>query len=160
MAGERMKRNFVVLLVIIFLIFGSAYSYLSSRVTDPFMIDVSKTTANEYAASLVGTKQDYYFRLQKTSDKSIDLIAIKLEGYRGIQVGPIMADGKAVSDLEVPSHRVYNATGWSTENQGIELHYEVTILEPKITNPQKVIITYKYMGLKHRQTVQLPGIQP
>ena len=88
------------------------------------------------------------FRLENVSDKTINLINLQLEGYDGIKIGPITVNGKTVSNLVVTS-----------QNQGIEFNYKVTIQKSKIINPQKVIITYKYLGIQHQQTIQLPGLK-
>jgi len=70
-----------------------------------------------------------------------------LEGYDGIEIGPITVNEKPVSNLVVPSKK-----------QGTDFNYEVTIQKPKIKNPQNVIVTYKYLGIQHQQTIQLPGL--
>ena len=143
-----MKKKLGIILLIICLVAGSGYLYISGRVTDPFAIDISTTTSEAFAASLISTKQIYSFRLENVSDKSINLIKMQLEGYDGIEIGPITVNGKAFSNLVVPS-----------QNQGIEFEYPVTIQKSKIINPQKVIVTYKYLGIQHQQTVQLPGLK-
>lgn len=148
-----MKKNLIVLLtIIICLIAGFWYLYINRQVTNPFQIDFSKTTSTKFASTLLDSKQMYSFHLLNTSDKSIKLIEMQLDGYEGIKIGSITMNGKVVNNLQIASKLI--------DNKGIVFDYEVIIQKPNIINPQRLIIIYEYLGIKHKQTVQIPGLQP
>ena len=147
------------IIVALFVLTGFAmYFYIDSRIVDPFMIDASKATIEKAAPDLLNTKQDYYFRLVNTSDKSVKLIDIELSGYSGIEVGKLSYKGTTPNGMEIPSHRVYNSNGWTTNNQGLDIDYVVTIKDPKIVNPKTATIIYSYFGLIHKQVIKIPGM--
>jgi hypothetical protein len=60
----------------------NAYTYVNNRGVDPFMIDASKTITENPTSDLLNTKQDYYFRLVNTSDRTVNLINIELQDYQ------------------------------------------------------------------------------
>jgi hypothetical protein len=117
-----MKR-FVLLLVITCLLVGSGYLYIGYSVTDPFSIDFSAMTSENLPTAMIGSKQINSFRLVNTSNKSIELLDIKLDGYDGIEISPIITTGRTTKNLIVPSHRIENTNGWSTNEFGaVRLH--------------------------------------
>ncbi|MDA8442418.1 MAG: hypothetical protein M0Z55_08580 [Peptococcaceae bacterium] len=147
-----MKKIILGILVAIIIIVGAYYTYASNLETNPFSIDMSKTVVEDAAPSLLGTHQTYYFHLQNVSNKTVALIGAKVDGYGGISVGPITTQNKVLNDVVIPSSLV----GSSTDGKGIICNYNVVIDKPQITNPQRVILTYEYLGIRHQQTVELP----
>jgi hypothetical protein len=131
---------------------------VNNRVINPFMIDASKYITEHGAVDLLGTKQDYNFRLVNTSDKAVKLINIELQSYQGINPGILSVLGKPLTAQVVKSNRVYSSnSSWSTNSQGLTVEYQVEILEPKIQNPKSASITYSYFGIKHKQDVNFPS---
>jgi hypothetical protein len=150
------KIGFIVVFILVASI--SFYFYMATRVIDPFIIDASKGTVEKAAPDLLNTNQDYYFRLTNYSDKPVKLIDIQLSGYSGIEVGKLSYKGVTPNGLEIPSHRIYTPNGWTNNNQGLEIQFVVTIKESKMINPKTATITYSYLGIKHKQVVQIPGM--
>lgn len=153
-----MRRTWAVIYVIVIALIYNAFAYVNHRVTDPFMIDASKSIAEDAAAGLVHTKQVNNFRLVNTSGVAVKLINIELQGYQGIAVSDLTVSGKPLVVQDMKSNRVNSGrNSWSTNNTGLEIEYEVEILQPKIQNPKTALITYSYLGIKHKQVVNLPG---
>lgn len=149
------KKKVGILIAIILVASISAYFYLSTRIIDPFIIDASKVTVEKAAPDLIDTKQDYNFILVNSSDRAVKLLNIELSGYSGIELGNLVYKGASLNGLEIPSHRVYDLTGWHTD-QGLEIDYIVTIKDAKIINPKIAAITYSYLGIQRQQSIQLP----
>jgi hypothetical protein len=127
---------------------------------NPFEIDASKITTENGAANLLHTVQDYNFWLVNTSDRAVKLINIELQDYRGIKPGILNISGKPLTAQMVKSDRVYSSSNsWSTNGQGLVVNYQVEILEPKIQNPKSALVTYSYLGVMHKQIVDLPSAQ-
>ncbi|TGE34743.1 hypothetical protein E4K67_29045 [Desulfosporosinus fructosivorans] len=133
------------------------YYHISTRSNEPFLIDFSKAIIEDTAPELLNTKQDYYFSLVNGSDKPIKLNNIELGDYSGIKVGELTFEDKPLNGLDVPSNKVYEKDGWHTE-QGLDIHYTVTILKEKIINPKTATITYTTSGVVHKQIVKIVGI--
>src|SRR4051794_39167312 len=115
-----MKGKWVVFYVIAIVLIYNAGAYVNHRVTDPFMVDSSKSIVEDAAADLLNTKQEYDFRLVNTSDKAVKLLNIELQGYQGIVVSALTVSGEPLMVQEVKSSRVYSSPNtWSTNNQGL-----------------------------------------
>jgi hypothetical protein len=154
-----MSKILIVYVIAIALIYN-AYTYVNNRGVDPFMIDASKTITENPTSDLLNTKQDYYFRLVNTSESTINLINIELQGYQGIKIGALTVAGKPFVAQKVKSNRVYSSSkSWSTNSQGLVVEYQVEILETKIQNPTIALITYSYLGIKHKQVIGLSGVR-
>jgi hypothetical protein len=154
-----MSKILVVYVIAIALIYN-AYTYVNNRGIDPFMIDASKTITENPTSDLLNTKQDYYLRLVNTSDRTVNLINIELQDYQGIKIGALTVAGKPFVAQKVKSNRVYSSSkSWSTNSQGLVVEYQVEILEPKIQNPTSALITYSYLGIKHKQVIGLPQVR-
>ncbi|SEB45724.1 hypothetical protein [Paenibacillus sp. GP183] len=155
-----MKKIFGVLVILI-AIFSLSYKYIYNRVIEPFMIDAATETIESAASGLLNTQQTYKYRLVNTSDKSVKLLKIELQDYKGIKIDDVTIDGKAFSVQDVPTHRTYTSSNsWSTNNHGVNIEYHVEIKEPVIHNPKTFLITYSYWGFNHQQIVKNPIVSP
>lgn len=146
------KRPIIITIIsIISIIFISSFFIRwippKTRIIDPLMIDVSKVTLESAAPDLLNTNQDYYFRILNISDKSVKLIGIELSNYMGMNVGELTYKGKTINGVDVPSNT----------DQGLEIHYTVTIKQAKIINPKIATITYSSMGVIHKQVIEIVG---
>jgi hypothetical protein len=148
-------------LIAIFVVLGCfSYQYAYHRVVNAFSIDTAKEITEKSASMLFNTKQKYNFGLVNTSDKSVKLMKIELQDYQGIKIGDLTIGGKPFMVQDVPSHRVYTNSGsWTTNNQRIIVEYDVEIQESFIHNPRSVLMTYSYMGLKHKQAIMIPVLR-
>ncbi|REE78556.1 hypothetical protein A8990_12630 [Paenibacillus taihuensis] len=152
-------KKFVGIVVILIIIGVYSYNYVNNRVFDPFMIDASKETVESAASDLLNTQQNYNFRLVNTSDKPVKLLKIELLDYKGLKIDEMTISGKPFETQIIPSHRVYTSSdSWSTNSQGVDIDYNVEIIEKTIQNPNHVRLTYSYLGLKHHQIVKIPGL--
>jgi hypothetical protein len=143
-----LKKTKAVFYVITILLIYTAYNYVNNQVINVFTIDASKAVVETPTADMINTKQDYNFRLVNTSDKTVKLMSIELQGFKGIKIGTLNVLGKPLVEQEVKSN-----------SQGLMVEYQVEILEPKIQNPTSAIITYSYLGIKHKQVVDFPGLR-
>jgi hypothetical protein len=155
-----LKKTKAVFYVITVLLIYTAFNYVNNQVINVFTIDASKAVVETPASDMLNTKQDYNFRLVNTSDKAVKLMSIDLQGYQGIKIGTLTVQGKSLVEQVVKSNRVYNSpNSWSTNSQGLMVEYQVEIVEPKIQNPKNALITYSYLGIKHKQVVDFPGLR-
>jgi hypothetical protein len=154
-----LNKKLAIFYVIAITLIYNTYNYVNNRVINPFMIDAAKYIIENGAANLLHTIQDYNFSLVNTSDKTVKLINIELQGYQGIKPGILTVSGKPLTAQGVKSDRVYSSSNsWST-SQGLLIEYHVEILEPKIQNPKSAVLTYSYFGIKHKQIVTFPSAQ-
>jgi hypothetical protein len=156
-----MKKLIVTSISLLIVLGCISYIYVSNAIVNPFTIDATRSFAVNDASKFINTTQEYEFRFLNTSDKKLKLISIDLQGYQGIEVGELKVDGKPLTIQKIPSHRVYNpnGNGWSTNNQGVDVKFNVKVLEPTIKNPKSALFTYSYFGINHQQVVNLPGSQ-
>ncbi|MDQ0874343.1 hypothetical protein QFZ77_003002 [Paenibacillus sp. V4I3] len=155
-----MSKSKAILYVIVITLIYNVYTYVNNRVIDPFMIDASKSITENPTSDLLNTIQGYYFGLVNTSDKPVNLINIELEGYQGIKIGELTVAGNPLLAQKVKSNREYSSSkSWSTNSQGLVVEYQVEILEPKIKNPTSALITYSYLGIKHKQVIGLSEVK-
>jgi hypothetical protein len=157
---EILRKTLAVFYVITVLLIYTAYDYVNNQVINAFTIDASKSAVENPTSDMLNTKQDYNFRLVNTSDKAVKLMSIELQGFQGIKIGTLTVLGKSIVEQEVKSNRMYSSPkSWSTNSQGLIVEYLVEIIEPKIQNPTSALITYSYLGIKHKQVVDFPGIR-
>jgi hypothetical protein len=153
------SKTLAVFYVITIALIYNVYTYVNNRGIDPFMIDASKSFTENPPSDLLNTKQDYNFRLVNTSSKTVNLINIELQGYQGIKIGALTVAGNPLVAQKVKTDRVYSSSkSWSTNSQGLVVEYQVEILEPKIQNPTSALITYSYLGIKHKQVIGFPEV--
>jgi hypothetical protein len=157
---EILRKTLAVFYVITVVLIYTAYNYVNNQVINAFTIDASKTVVENPPSDMLNTKQGYNFRLVNTSDKTVKLMSIELQGFQGIKIGTMTVSGRSFVEQKVKSERVYSSPkSWSTNSQGLMVEYQVEILEPKIQNPTSVLITYSYLGIKHKQVIDFPGLR-
>ncbi|HZG79922.1 MAG TPA: hypothetical protein VEZ13_04025 [Brevibacillus sp.] len=153
-------RRLISIFLIVVAIFGVSYYYIFSQARNAFIIDSSHEMIESAAPSLLNTEQKYGFRLVNASDKKIKLLEIELLDFEGIKINGLTVDGKPMTPLLIPSHRVYTSTrNWSTSNQGVNVEYLAEIMKETIKNPESAIITYSYMGIKQKQKIRIPRLE-
>lgn len=158
MTGRRLfKKSIGGIIGLSILICAFGYIYIANNVHDPFTIDGSMTLTESYASQFVGKDEQYHFRLINVSDKTVKLDNMQLHGYSGIQIGQLEINDKPVGGQLIPSDRRGTGTSWVATSRH-SVSYMVDIENSKIHNPTSVLITYSYLGMKHTQNVQLPGI--
>lgn len=149
-----MKKFIVGIVLLVLIVCGFGYVQVANSIHDPFTIDSSMTLTESYAAQFVGKDKQYNFQLTNVSRKTVKLDNMQLQGYSGIRIGQLEINGTPVDGQLIPSD-------WSggTASSRHTIKYVVHIVASKIQNPTSVLITYSYLGMKHTQDVQLPGIQ-
>ena len=158
--GVLCLRRLISIFLIVVAVFGVSYYYIFSQARDAFIIDSSHEMTESAAPSLLNTEQKYGFRLVNASDKKMRLLEIELLGFEGIKISSLTVDGKPMTPLLIPSHRVYTSNeSWSTNSQGVNIEYLAEIMKETIKNPESTIITYSYMGIKQKQIVRIPRIE-
>lgn len=152
-----MRKKVITVFIGLIAIAGFINNYAYKCVVDAFHISGSKKITEAAAPELLNTIQNYNFNLINVSGKTVKLQEIRLEDYKGIKIGSLTVEGKPFQAQDAPSSRTYSSpTASSTSSQGILFQYDVTILEPVIQNPKKVIVTYSYFGIKHTQVLDMP----
>lgn len=143
--------------IVLVAVAGFINNYVYKTAVDVFQIDTSTQTAETAASELLNTTQNHNFRLVNVSGITVKLRDIRLEDYKGMEVGSLKVEGKPFTIQDFPSNRVHSgAHSWSTDSQGTIVEYNAKILEPVIQNPRKVVVKYSYLGITHTQVVKIP----